>query len=186
MLKTLRRTVALLALLAITLPTALLAQANGTAEVRGVLLDTAGLPAKGYQIGLKTPDGNLFLSKATAADGTFVVGGLPPATYQLAAFAPDGGELAVVAKQVALAAGQKERVEIRLASDKAQVAGRVPAGDPAAAGSSAAAGSTFSWSALGIAAVATVGVFAIGAWVINDDDNDVERDNGSPILPPRR
>jgi len=184
MLKTLRRTVALLTLLAIVLPTTLLAQANGTAEVRGVLLDTGGLPAKGYQIGLKTPDGNLFLSKATAADGTFVVGGLPPATYQLVAFAPDGGELPVIAKQVALAAGQKERVEIRLASDKAEVAGRVPTGEAAAAGSSAA-GSTFSWSALGIAAVATVGIFALGTWVIDDDNNDVER-SGSPNLPPRR
>ncbi len=90
MMKTLRRSVALFTLLAIALPTTLLAQAAGTGEVRGVLLDTAGLPAKGYQIGLKTPDGNLFLSKATAADGTFVVSGLSPATYQFVAFAPDG------------------------------------------------------------------------------------------------
>jgi hypothetical protein len=184
MLKTLRRAVALLSLFAILVPTATLAQATATAEVRGVLLDTGGLPAKGYQIGLKTSDGNLFLSKATPADGTFVIDGLPPATFQLVAFAPDGGEVPVVAKQMALAAGQKERVEIRLASDKALVAGRPPA-EAAAAGASTAS-STFSWKALGYAALAIVGGFAIGEWVINDDDdNDVERP-ASPSLPPSR
>jgi hypothetical protein len=176
-----RRFVALLCVFAVLVPTAALAQAPGTAEVRGVLLDTAGAPAKGYQIGLKTTDGNLFLSKATLADGTFVIDGLPPASYQLVAFAPDGGEVPVVAKQVALTAGQKERVEIRLASDKAQVAGRVPA--EAAAGSSS--GTTFSWAAVGYAALAIGGAFAIGTWVLDDDDNDVERP-ASPSLPPAR
>ena len=183
MLKTLRRSVALLTLLALVIPTAALAQAPGAAEVRGVLLDTGGLPAKGYQIGLRTADGNLFLSKATPADGTFVIDGLPPATYQLVAFAPDGGEVPVVAKQMALASGQKERVEIRLASDKAQVAGRVPA-EAAATGSSASS-ATFSWKALGIAAVAIAGGFAIGYWAFEDDDDDVER-SASPSLPPGR
>jgi hypothetical protein len=181
MLKTLRRAVALLSLISILVPAATFAQAPGTAEVRGVLLDTAGAPAKGYQIGLKTTDGNLFLSKATPADGTFVVDGLPPATYQLVAFAPDGGEVPVVAKQMALTAGQKERVEIRLASDKAQVAGRVPA--EAAAGSTGS--STFSWKAVGYAALAIAGGFALGAWVFDDDDDTVERP-ASPSLPPRR
>ena len=183
MLMTLRRAVALLTLFAILVPTATLAQATGTAEVRGVLLDTGGLPAKGFQIGLKTPDGNLFLSKATLADGTFVVDGLPPATYQLVAFAPDGGEVPVVAKQMALAAGQKERVEIRLASDKAQVAGRPPAGEAAAGAQASSA--TFSWKALGYSALAIAGGFAIGYWVFEDDDDDVER-SASPSLPPRR
>jgi hypothetical protein len=177
---TLRRAVALLSMLAVLLPTVSLAQAP-TAEVRGVLLDTAGAPAKGYQIGLKTADGNLFLSKATPADGTFVIDGLPPATYQLVAFAPDGGEVPVLAKQVALTGGQKERVEIRLASDKAQVAGRVPA--EAAAGS--ASGTTFSWSAVGYAALAIGGAFAIGSWAIDNDNNDVQR-SVSPTLPPTR
>lgn len=183
MMKPFRRAVALMTLFALLVPTALLAQAAGTAEVRGVLLDTGGLPAQGYQIGLRTADGNLFLSKATPADGTFVIEGLPPATYQLVAFAPDGGELPVVAKQVTLAAGQKERVEIRLASDKAQVAGRVPG--EAAAGGAASSSPTFSWKALGIAAVAIGGAFAIGYWVFDDDDDDVER-TASPSLPPRR
>lgn len=180
--KTLRRAVALLSLISILVPTASFAQAPGTAEVRGVLLDTAGAPAKGYQIGLKTADGNLFLSKATLADGTFVVDGLPPANYQLVAFAPDGGEVPVLAKQMALTAGQKERVEIRLTSDKAQVAGRVPA-EAAATGS--ASSSTFSWSALGYAALAVAGGFALGAWAFDDDDDKVERST-SPSLPPRR
>ena len=187
MMKTLRRSVALFTLLAIALPTTLLAQAAGTGEVRGVLLDTAGLPAKGYQIGLKTPDGNLFLSKATAADGTFVVSGLPPATYQFVAFAPDGGELAVAPRQTTLAAGQKERTELRLTSDKAVAPGTVPAGAAAAAGATGAtaAASTFSWGAFGIAAGAIAGAFLIGELVINDDDNGVERP-ASPSLPPRR
>lgn len=177
---TLRRAVALLSVLAFFVPTVSLAQTAGTAEVRGVLLDTAGAPAKGYQIGLKTTDGNLFLSKATPTDGTFVIDGLPPATYQLVAFAPDGGEVPVVAKQVALAGGQKERVEIRLASDKAQVAGRVPA--EAATGT--ASGKPFSWAAVGYAALAIGGAFAIGTW-ITDNNNDVERP-ASPSLPPTR
>lgn len=183
MLKTLRRSIALLTLLALLLPTATLAQAAGTAEVRGVLLDTGGLPAQSFQIGLRTTDGNLFLSKATPADGTFVVDSLPPATYQLVAFAPDGGEVPVLAKQMALAAGQKERVEIRLASDKAQVAGWVPA--EAAPASTTASSSTVNWKALGIAAVAIAGGFAIGYWVFEDDDDDVER-SASPSLPPGR
>lgn len=180
-----RRSIAALLVLMICLPVTALTQPSTTAEVRGVLLDTGGLPAKGFQVGLKTPDGSLFLSQPTAADGTFAIEGLPPATYQLAAFAPDGGEIPVVSKPVTLAAGQKDRVEIRLSSDKATVAGRVPeAGMVAPA---AATSSTVGWANVGWAALAIAGTWGLGSWLLDDDDNDVRRDDSvSKSQPPRR
>jgi hypothetical protein len=176
------RSVALLLLLTLALPNAALAQATGAAELRGTLFDAAGRPAEGYQVALKTADGKLVRSKPTPADGSFAMAGLPPETYQLTAFAPNGREIPVIAKAVTLAAGQKERTEIRLTSDK-PVAAAAPAGSTAAGATTG--GASFSWKPLVIAAVAIGGTFALGEWLIDDDDDDLER-AVSPSLPPSR
>ncbi len=184
--KGLRRSIAMVVVLLTCLPVTALTQPATTAVVRGVLLDTSGLPAQGFQLGLKTTDGNLFLSQPTGADGAFAIEGLPPATYQLAAFAPDGGEIPVIAKPVALSAGQQERVEIRLSTDKATVAGRPPAADAGAIAPAPAQTSSVGWANVGWAALAIAGAFAIGYWVFDDDEVKRNKPIPSPYLPPGR
>ncbi|RMG48702.1 MAG: carboxypeptidase regulatory-like domain-containing protein [Acidobacteria bacterium] len=109
---------------------AALAQSS-TAGLRGVLLDQEGLPAVGFQVGLRRATGDLFLSPPTGKDGSFALAGLPPGRYELTAFDPRGEELGVTRKQVLLEAGRYERVELRL-SGPPHPPGRAPAPEPAA------------------------------------------------------
>ncbi len=85
------------------------------AQLRGALLDEQGLPAAGYQVGLKNTAGDLFLSAPTGADGHFELIQLPPDSYEMVCFDPQGVEFPLVSRKVTLQGGQVERVEIRVA-----------------------------------------------------------------------
>lgn len=155
----------------------LLAASPSTATVRGVLLTKDGLPAEGYQIGLKSAAGDLFLSAPTRADGSFAVELLPPGRYRLVAFAPDGAEFPVMSKEVRLRAGDVERVEVRVSGEP-----RVPgSADRAAAASEATktGGGTRPW----MIGVAIGGLFGLGLILASNDDGSSSP--ASPSTPPR-
>jgi hypothetical protein len=119
---------------AATAPPAAAPAGKGLAQVRGVLLDPEGMPAQGYQVALRGKAGDLFISAPSGVDGAFVIDQLPPGAYRMAAFAPDGAEFPVLAKEISLSAGQVERIEIQLAK-KGFAPGRAetpPAGETAA------------------------------------------------------
>jgi hypothetical protein len=88
---------------------------EAAAQLRGVLLTAEGLPAVGYQIGLKSTEGDLFLSPPTAKDGGFALELVPPGSYSVVAFGPNGAEYPVLGREIALTAGQVERLELRIA-----------------------------------------------------------------------
>jgi hypothetical protein len=122
--------VALMFLLALALPTTAVAQ--NMADLNGVVLDASGKPAAGYPLSIVTPEWGKVIMHPTEDDGTFVVNGLSPGDYELLVFSPGGStDIPVASKKITLAAGQKERIEIRLGSD-----------NPGAATGSPAAGTT--------------------------------------------
>ena len=103
-------------LLALALPTTVLAQTAETADLNGVLLDASGQPAAGYPWKLVTPQGEVIM-KPTEGEGTFGVTGLPPGNYELRVFQPGGStDNPIASKQVTVAAGHAEQIEIRLGS----------------------------------------------------------------------
>jgi len=160
--------------------------AAGTAQLRGVLLDAEGMPARGYQVGLRSADGDLFLSTATGPDGAFVVQIVPPGKYELVAFAPDGSEFPVVSKPIVLKEGQVARMEIRI-GPKGYAPGHAPARAGGAAGKGTA-GATAGTAATGGVlaswwvplAVVVGGAFAVSA--LDDDDKGSEPE-ASPSNP---
>lgn len=105
---------ALLPALAIAASAPVLAQDSPAAQLRGVLLDAEGLPASGYQLGLKSPSGDLYLAPPTGADGAFALDAIPPGSYEVVAFSPDGEEFPVLGGGIVLEPGKVERLEIRL------------------------------------------------------------------------
>jgi len=151
------RLVALMLFLALIVPTIVLSQTPGTADVSGVVLDASGRPAAGYPMKFTAPQGEVII-QPTEADGAFGVEGLPPGNYEFRVFEPGGADSPIASKQVTLVAGQKERIEIRLGSDN-------PAG---AASKSAAGGSAAStglnWFAIVIAAIVLAG--AVGVFFV--------------------
>ena len=67
---------------------------------------------------IMTPQWGEVVMHPTEDDGTFGVSGLPPGDYELLVFEPGGStDIPIASKKVTLAAGQKERIEIRLGSD---------------------------------------------------------------------
>jgi hypothetical protein len=180
-----QRTTSLLLALALALsPSLALAQTSDMqlAQVRGVLLDAEGLPAEGYQLGVKGEAGDLFLSPATAQDGSFVVQALPPGRYTMVAYAPDGTEYPVLGRAVELSPGQVERVELRLGE-----VGGPPGRDPEALrgarqAEEEVAGSFWS-SRTGKIVLVTGGVFAAALLVSAADDDD-DDDGQSPVDAP--
>lgn len=114
----LSRLVSLILFLALAAPTAALAQAGDTAELHGVVLDASGKPVAGYPLKLVTPQWGQVIMHPTENDGSLAVTGLPPGSYEIRVFQPGGSaETPIASKQVTLAAGQKEQVEIRLSSE---------------------------------------------------------------------
>lgn len=104
-------------LLALILPATVLAQGQGTAELRGVVLDASGKPAAGYPMKLTTELWGEVIMHPTEDDGSFVVNGLPAGTYELRVFEPSGSNPNPIAsKKVTLADGQAEPIEIRVGS----------------------------------------------------------------------
>ena len=147
----LSRLVAPMLFLALAVPTFVLAQAPDTANVNGVVLDASGRPAAGYPMRIMTPQSGEVIINPTENDGKFGVEGLPPGDYELRVFEPGGSTNPIASKQITLAAGQKEQIEIRLGSDN-------PAGSAAGG---PAAGSGLNWTAIAIAAMvlaAAIGV----------------------------
>ncbi len=188
----LRRFLSLVLVFALALPISAMAAAPAgspnAAEVRGVLLSADGTPAIGYQIGLRSKTGDLFLSAPTGADGAFAVETLPPDGYRVVAFAPDGAEFPVLGREVALKAGQAERIEARLGA-KAVSPGSMEgsAGKGAAAGKSASGkrGIAAFWGTTGgKVAIIVGGIFAVGlaANALSSDDNK-NNNNPSPSVP---
>lgn len=154
-----RQLVCLLLSLALVLPAALpVTGAAEASQVRGVLLDAEGLPATGYQVGLRSESGDFFLSASTGADGHFELTGLPAGNYRLVAFDPEGAEFPVLSEPIALAAGAVERLEVRIASG-ATPPGRVR---PAAA---AKRGSLSNWFG-GLPIAAKIGIVVVGAFAV--------------------
>jgi len=143
--QSLSRSVALMFLLVLALPATVLAQTEGKADLSGVLLDASGRPAASYPMKMMTPQGDDVIIKPTDPDGSFGVDGLPPGNYEFRAFEPGGStDRPIASKKVTLAAGQKEKIEIRIGS-----------GDPAGA----AAGTTgLHWLTIVIPLIVLAGV----------------------------
>jgi hypothetical protein len=119
MTNSLSRPVTLMFLLVLALPAAVLAQTKDTADVHGEVLDASGQPAVGYPMKIMTPLSGEVIIKSTEHDGTFGVEGLPPGNYELRVFEPGGStDTPIASKQVTLAAGQAEKIEIRVGSHK--------------------------------------------------------------------
>ncbi|MDH3285876.1 MAG: carboxypeptidase-like regulatory domain-containing protein [Acidobacteriota bacterium] len=152
-----------------------------SAQMRGVLLGVDGTPASGYQIGLKSSAGDLFLAPPTGADGSFAITGLPTGSYTIVAFSPDGAEFPVMGPKVDLQPGQVERMEVRLKPEA-----HAPGRDPGAK-SPASPGRGGSWLSrvwhgsgggkAGLIAVATLGSYGLYE-LLDDDDKRM-----SPITP---
>jgi hypothetical protein len=154
------------------------------AEVRGTLLLADGKPAIGYQVGLRGKSGDLFISPATGADGSFAITSIPPDTYQLVAFAPDGAEFPVLGKEVALTAGQIERTELRIGG-KASPPGSGLSAEQATPATNSKGGGKSWFRHTGVqVAVAVVGAFALAS-LFNDDDDKNEPRSVSPSTPGR-
>jgi hypothetical protein len=149
----LSRPIALMFLLGVTFPAVVLAQTEAPADLRGVVLDAFGQPAAGYLMKITTSQWGEVILHPTEKDGTFVVSGLPSGKYEVRVFDPRGNpDSPIASKQVTLAAGQAEKIEIRVGSD-----------NPAAAGSKSAAGRRATRTTLGTAADnwAAAGIFAL-------------------------
>ena len=120
MLRSQFRPVALMVLLALALPAAVLAQPKDTADLHGVVLDASGRPAVGYVMKITTKEWGEVIMHPTEDDGTFGATGLPAGDYEIRVFQPgvDAGD-PIASKRVTLAAGQVEKIEIRVGSDHA-------------------------------------------------------------------
>jgi hypothetical protein len=115
MFKSLSRPVALMFLLMLALPATGVAQTKDTADVHGVVLDASGRPAAGYPLRIMTSQWGEVIMHATEDDGSFAVGGLPPGDYELRVFEPGGSpDHPIASKKLTLAAGQAEKIEIRV------------------------------------------------------------------------
>jgi hypothetical protein len=151
--------VVLMFLLPLALPTTALAQGAGTASFEGVLLDTAGQPAPGYPLAMKTPEGQQVVLQGTGDGGSFYLQGLPPGNYELLVLPKEGGKTPLTSTKMTLAAGQKQRLEIRLGSNTPAAqgtaqptAGSAGTAEPAA-GSAEAGVAGFGWRTILIAAL---------------------------------
>jgi hypothetical protein len=118
MTSSLSRPVALIFLLVFALPAAVLAQSKDTADVHGVVHDASGQPAAGYPMKLMTP-----LSARSSSSRPKMTG--PSASracrreLRASVFEPGGTtDTPIASKQVTLAAGQAEKIEIRVGSAK--------------------------------------------------------------------
>ena len=178
------RLIALLGALLVIFPmTAAAFQTPPAAQLRGVLLNAERMPATGFQLGLKSTAGDLYLAPPTGADGSFALDGLPAGPYQVVAFSPDGEEFPVVGGEIELRPGAVERLEIRL-----RAAGHSPGRPPEGAGPAGAAqrgGSWFSrlWHSgaggkAGLLAIVVGGSY--GVFELLDDD-DKQPKSVSPI-----
>ncbi len=153
-----------------------------SAQVRGVLLDADGLPASAHQIGLKSAQGDLFLSPPTGPDGAFALELIPPGRYRLVAFAPDGAEFPVLGQEVELKPGQVERVELRIAGD-AKAPGRDTSQLDETRESTSSRRGGFWQTRTGRIVLIAGGVFATGVLVATLDDDDDDEPATSPSAP---
>lgn len=154
------------------------ANGGGPAQLRGVLLTEQGLPAVGYQVGLRRDNGDFFLSAPTTADGHFELTSLPPGSYQLVAFDPEGAEFPVLSEKIALSPGAVERMEVRISSKA------TPPGRSAPGAKATGRGSKLGlwWKGLPIAAkigIVTVGAFAVYQAVDSSGDSSPQ----APVSP---
>jgi hypothetical protein len=152
----LSRPVALMFLLVLALPATVLAQTKkDAADLSGVVFDASGRPAAGYPMKMTTSQGDVII-QPTEADGTFGVDGLPPGNYEFRVFEPGGStDHPIASKKITLAAGQKEKIEIRLGSDN-------PAGGAA---SKPAAGTTLGTTGVNWTAV-VIPVLVLAAGIV--------------------
>jgi len=157
------RSFALLLFLALALPTAVLAQAPapGTADISGVVLDKSGKPVAGYPMKVTTSQWGEVVMHPTEDNGSFVVNGLPPGTYEFRVFEPGGAANNMIAsKKVTVAAGQAEKIEIRLGTDRPSGTG-APKSAPGLAAAGAIGGTGVNWTAIQIAAVVLAAGFLV-------------------------
>lgn len=190
----LRRLLAVALITLFALPPAALAAPAATspttAEVRGVLLNMDGTPAAGYQLGLRSKSGDLFLSAPAGADGAFAIEGLPPDSYRVVAFSPNGSEFPVLGREVELKAGQVERIEAKLgvkviAPGSAEGKAAATTTKTASAGAKGKGFAGFWATTTGKVVIIVGGLFAVGAAASalsgNDDNNN--DNNPSPSVP---
>src|SRR5262245_34961071 len=154
MAKSLSRPFALAFLLALALPSTVLAQDQplGKAKLSGVVLDASGKPAEGYPMAVITEQWGKVIMQATGDGGTFGLEGLPAGNYEVLVFAQGTTDNPVASKKVTLTDGHVAQVEIRLGSPTR--AAPVPAG-------SASLATGFDWTAFGVGAALLVGVLAM-------------------------
>ncbi|MDQ7007476.1 MAG: carboxypeptidase-like regulatory domain-containing protein [Acidobacteriota bacterium] len=133
-----------------------------TAALRGVLLDAEGLPAVAYQVGLRSAEGDLFLSAPATIDGHFNISDLPAGRYRLVAFDEKGAEFPVLSEEITLKPGTVERLEIRISGTSAPP-GRAASSSTAPAGG---AGRHLVQWWKGFPLAAKVGVVAVGAFAV--------------------
>jgi hypothetical protein len=137
------------------------------------------MPAKGYQVALKDKTGNLLMSGPSDADGAFVIPGVPPSSYRVTAFTPEGTEFTVLSQPVTLKAGQMERLELRVGRHGAapgRAAGKPTGKTAATAGAAAETTEGSGKKKLIVIGIVVAGAFAAAAFSSGD--------NGSQAPPP--
>jgi hypothetical protein len=179
-----RRTVALLCVV-LSLATPVAADPGGATLSGIVRSGTEHAPLAGARVYAGDPEtGEVFPSAPTAADGQFEIGGLPPATYQLAV--ESGAGLYLIESPVALDAGARQQVGIAVAPASAVAA---PAADGTAAPADGltprlmnAQGSGGLWNNPLTAALLVVGLAFLFGWIIEGatDDDDTTEEPASP------
>jgi len=158
-----------------------LAEGGAPAQLRGVLLTEQGLPAVGYQVGLRRDNGDFFLSATTTADGHFGLTSLPPGSYELVAFDPEGAEFPVLSAEIVLNPGAVERMELRISSKA------TPPGRSAPHSRAAGRGSKLALWWKGLPTAAKIGIVTVGAFalyqVLDSSDNNSRPAPVSPSEP---
>lgn len=155
-----------------------LAEGGTPAQLRGVLLTEQGLPAVGYQVGLRRDNGDFFLSASTTSDGHFELTSLPPGSYELVAFDPEGAEFPVLSEKVVLSPGAVERMEVRISSKA------TPPGRSAPPAKSAGQGSKLGLWWRGLPTAAKIGIVTVGAFAVYQVvDNSGSSSPSAPVSP---
>ncbi len=155
----------------------LLAQ-PATASLRGVLLTAEGLPAVGYQVGLRSAEGDLFISAPATADGHFNISELPAGRYRLVAFDEKGAQFPVLSEEIALKPGAIERLEIRI-SGSGLPPGRTASGGGAAPGR---ASRLLKWWK-GFPLAGKIGIVAVGAFAVYQAVDNGDSSPERPVSP---
>jgi hypothetical protein len=120
--------VALITILAGSIPVEVFAQGVQTGTIRGVVVDEQGLPVRSVSITVSSPVLQGVRTMVTAADGSYVFAGLPPGAYEMAFELPSFARTTQTT-DVALGLTVEHNVTLRAAgvAEQVNVIAEVPA-----------------------------------------------------------